>query len=66
MSITASNPAIDGPGKVGWVLSGTRDAVCRPAQPVMAGSVKPATPPSIVLREIIQASVDETRPKRKS
>jgi hypothetical protein len=32
----------------------------------MAGSVKPATPPSIVLREIIQASVDETRQKRKS
>jgi hypothetical protein len=32
----------------------------------MAGNVKPATPPSIILREIIQASVDETRPKRKS
>jgi hypothetical protein len=32
----------------------------------MAGNVKPATPPSIIRREIIQASVDETRPKRKS
>jgi hypothetical protein len=30
----------------------------------MAGTVKPATPPSISLREIIQASVDEARPKR--
>jgi hypothetical protein len=30
----------------------------------MAGTVKPATPASIILREIIQASVDEARPKR--
>jgi hypothetical protein len=30
----------------------------------MAGAVKPANPPSTVLREIIQASFDEARPKR--
>jgi hypothetical protein len=30
----------------------------------MAGAVKPANPPSTVLREIIQASFDEARSKR--
>jgi hypothetical protein len=30
----------------------------------MAGTVSPATPASIVLREIIRASVDEARSKR--
>jgi hypothetical protein len=30
----------------------------------MVGNVKPANPPNTILREIIQASVDEARAKR--
>jgi hypothetical protein len=64
MSMTASNPAEA--GGADCVLSEGRDAVWRPAQPAIAGNVKPATPPSINLREIIQISVVEAMPKRKS
>jgi hypothetical protein len=56
MSITASNPAVAGR---------VAGAACRPAQPVMAGATRPLpSPPSIVRREIIPASVDEAWPKR--
>jgi len=64
MSITASNPVVGARGAEG-AMSGRRDAVCRAAQPVMAGTAKPLpNPPSTVLREIIEASFIEAKLER--
>src|SRR5260221_1225735 len=60
ISITASNPGTAGlVVVVAWAVAGGVGGACRPAQPV---TVKPASPASAILREIIPPTSSRSQP----